>query len=339
MNFATIVALFVLILAGGVVRSTGSGMGCPDWPKCFDQYIPPTHISQLPAGYQQKYVQERVEKNHRFARTLDVTGFSELAHRIRNDKSILLPEEFNAARTWTEYVNRLIGAITGFLMLICAVLSVVYLRSRKRIFFLSIFNIFLVGFQAWLGSIVVSTNLLAWVVTAHMLIALGILAISIYTYFFAKVLRDRQLLANKTWSSIKYLTAAALVLTVLQITFGTEVRENIDAVASAGKLGREDWVAASGSVFSLHRNLAIIICLLNGALFVLMRRKYLGNCQQFKFITYVVFLIILQFVTGITLSYMSLPPFSQAAHISLASLIFGAQYYLLLLLKENKLYR
>ena len=140
-NYFTIIALFVLILAGGVVRSTGSGMGCPDWPKCFDRYVPPTSISQLPADYQTKYVAKRQKKNQRFAKTLDVLGFSDLAQRLRDDRSILRPESFNAAKTWTEYINRLIGAITGVFLFACAILSAVYLKSRKRIFFLSLFNI------------------------------------------------------------------------------------------------------------------------------------------------------------------------------------------------------
>src|ERR1700709_1659646 len=125
-NLITIVLLFVLILAGGVVRSTGSGMGCPDWPKCFGGYIPPTNISQLPKDYKQKYVVERVAKNQRFANTLDVFGYSDLAKRIREDKSILVPEEFNAARTWTEYVNRLIGAISGLFLILLAIFSFSY---------------------------------------------------------------------------------------------------------------------------------------------------------------------------------------------------------------------
>src|ERR1700712_486892 len=125
-NLITIVLLFLLILAGGIVRSTGSGMGCPDWPKCFGQYIPPTDVSELPKDYKQKYVAGRLEKNQKFANTLDIFGYGDLARRIREDKSILVPEEFNAAKTWTEYVNRLIGAASGIFLLLTAVYAFSY---------------------------------------------------------------------------------------------------------------------------------------------------------------------------------------------------------------------
>jgi cytochrome c oxidase assembly protein subunit 15 len=159
LNLITIIITLLLILAGGIVRSTGSGMGCPDWPKCFGQYVPPTSVTQLPAGYEQKLLAGRIEKNERFARTLEKMGKVELAAKIREDKSILVTGEFNAAQTWTEYGNRLMGAITGFFLLGLAVFSFTYRKTGKRVIVLSIANLFLVAFQAWLGSIVVSTNL------------------------------------------------------------------------------------------------------------------------------------------------------------------------------------
>ena len=32
LTIASIVIVYIVILAGGTVRMTGSGMGCPDWP-------------------------------------------------------------------------------------------------------------------------------------------------------------------------------------------------------------------------------------------------------------------------------------------------------------------
>ncbi len=337
-NYISVVALFLLILAGGVVRSTGSGMGCPDWPKCFDQYVPPTHISELPAGYQQKYVDKRVQKNERFARTLDFMGYGDLAYRIRNDKSILKPDEFNASKTWTEYVNRLLGALVGLFLIGCVIASIAYLKSRSRIFFWSLFNLILVGFQGWLGSIVVSTNLLAWVVTVHMLVAVAILAISVYTYYEARALRDKSILTNISSGWVMVLAYTGLLLTIVQITLGTEVREQIDVIASAmDDLNRSEWVSQVGANFVNHRDLAILVIIVNVLSFIMIRKRYPAEGYQYKYISYVLLLIVLQIITGLVLSYMALPPFAQAIHILLATLVFGAQFYLLLLLKKSKL--
>lgn len=327
-NLITIISLYLVILAGGVVRSSGSGMGCPDWPKCFGQYIPPTDASQLPADYKQTYADKRMAKNQKFASTLDAFGYRDLAERIRNDRSILVPEEFNSARTWTEYINRLVGAITGVFMLITAVLSFKYWGSNKLIPVLSVANLILVGFQAWLGSIVVSTNLVAWIVTVHMLLALAILAVAIATYHMAKV-KGRYKLTSSTF--VRVLTLLVLALSILQITFGTEVREKIDSVAShlEGSY-RETWTAKAGEIFSQHRDIAIIVLILNVVLYALIRRSFSRHSVQQQLMSFTFLMIMLQIVTGILLSYAGLPPYAQAAHIVLASLVFGAQFYLLL---------
>jgi cytochrome c oxidase assembly protein subunit 15 len=328
LNLITISLLFILILAGGVVRSTGSGMGCPDWPKCFGQYVPPSSLSELPANYKKVYADKRLAKNQKFAKMLDVFGYSQLAMRIRNDRSILVPEEFNSARTWTEYINRLIGAVSGIFLFLCAVYSFRYWKSSKLIVTLSIFNLILVGFQGWLGSIVVSTNLVAWIVTVHMLIALAILAISIATYHIAKV-QGRYKVQRKPFVTI--VTLLVLAMSILQITFGTEVREKIDAVAShlEGSY-RESWVARAGDIFAQHRDVAVIVLIANLVLYVLIRKSFNRHSIQQQLMSFTFLMIMLQIVTGMFLSYWSLPPFAQASHIVLASLVFGAQFYLLL---------
>ena len=335
-NLIAIISLFVLILAGGVVRSSGAGMGCPDWPKCFDQYVPPTHVSQLPEGYQHQYVAGRVAKNQRFAKTLDVLGYGDLAERIRNDQSILQPEEFNATKTWTEYINRLIGALTGLFLLGCVLFSFPYLKSRKRIFFLSLFNVILVGFQAWMGSIVVSTNLLAWVVTVHMLLALAILAISIYTFHDART--HQQADRVKVDWKLRLLALLVFAMIIVQVTLGTEVREAIDAVAgSLNNLQRETWVNKVGEVFSWHRSLTSLTLFLA---FWLERRinKLYSDKSPARWAAFAMLMILgAQLLAGIALAYLALPPVAQALHILLASLLFGAQFYVLLSLGRGPL--
>lgn len=331
-NLLGIISLFLVILAGGVVRSSGSGMGCPDWPKCFDQYVPPTSASQLPANYQEKYVAGRVAKNERFAKTLDVLGYGDLALRIREDKSILLPEEFNATKTWTEYINRLIGAICGLFLLGAVFFSFHYLKTRKRIFFLSVFNVFLIGFQAWLGSIVVSTNLLAWVVTVHMLVALAIIAISMYTYYDAKNFRKASLPVD--WD-IKILAFVVFIITILQIVLGTEVREQIDAIASfMNNTGRELWVDKA-DLFKVHRSFTTLIFVLS---FVLERRlvkQYAEKSPAILAINFGFGFLGAQFILGISLAYFALPPVAQALHIVFASLLFASQFYVVLALGKS----
>lgn len=339
-NFITIIATLLVILAGGIVRSTGSGMGCPDWPKCFDQYIPPTDVAQLPPDYKQKYVEGRLKKNERFAKYLESMGKHELANQIRKDQSITVPEAFNAAKTWTEYVNRLAGAALGIFLIITAVRSFAYRKTATRITILSIVNIFVVGYQAWLGSIVVSTNLTQWVITAHMLLALVILAIAIYTYHYAKQLHKARSIIMYRILWLKGFLAFTILITIVQIVLGTEVRESIDVIAkSMQNGGRSSWVSKVGSIFSYHRDLAILVAICNFVVYKMVIDRFSGKAWPLQTANYIMVVLLVQVATGFLLSYLSLPPYAQAVHILFSTLLFSLQYYLYLLVYRTATYK
>jgi cytochrome c oxidase assembly protein subunit 15 len=126
-------------------------------------------------------------------------------------------------------------------------------------------------------------------------------------------------------------TLFALIISIVQIVFGTEVREKIDAVASHMQGGyREDWISNAGDIFFQHRDVAILVLIVNVMLYALIRKGFSRHSIHQQLMSFTFLMIMLQIVTGILLSYWSLPPFAQALHIILASLIFGAQFYLML---------
>ncbi|TJZ61163.1 heme A synthase [Sphingobacterium olei] len=334
-NRVTIIVLFLVITAGGVVRSTGSGMGCPDWPKCFNQIIPPTDVSQLPEGYEEKYIAGRDVKNQRFAKMVDFFGSAEMADRIRNDKSILIHEEFNAAKTWTEYINRLVGVVAGFCLLFCALFSFTYIKVKPSIFIWSVLNLFAVIIQAWLGSIVVSTNLMPWIITVHMLLALVIVAISIYTFYMATTLRNKTILVNYQYASVKVIAIISIIITLVQVVYGTEVREAIDHLNDQG-ISRSEWIDAIGRSYDIHRILSYITLAVAVLFFFLVKNRFSRLSLQSKYAWIVLFLVFLQMLSGLIMAHFNVPAFAQTTHLVIASLFFGAQYYLMLLMTKLK---
>lgn len=327
----TIIAVYLLILVGGIVRSTGSGMGCPDWPKCFGSWVPPTEVSELPADYKEIYAQQRAEKNEKFVRYLTSMGFDELAQEIQNDPSILVEEDFNAVKTWTEYVNRLIGAVIGILIFATFVFSIRYRKTDKTIVVLSFLAFVLVGFQGWIGSIVVSTNLLQWMITVHMLLAIVIVCLLIYVYYRSK--RDVEKVQVANAGKVMWVIAICMVTSLVQVVLGTQVREAIDVLADS--LARTEWVANLGIGFKVHRTYSLLLLALH---LYLTKLLYMNRSQSRIIRTVALFLMAIvgiEVLSGVIMAYFGVPPFIQPLHLLLGTLIIGVQYYVWLVIKNG----
>lgn len=303
----------MVVLAGSVVRTTGSGMGCPDWPKCFGQWVPPTSVEQIPENYKEIYSTKREKKLLDFCRYLDVLGFQETADKMRNDPALLEEQDFNAGKTWTEYVNRLVGFVAGNLMLIQFIITLIYFRRRIKIVLLSLLNLMLISFTAWLGAIVVATNLLPWMITVHMALALLIVVLQV---LIIMEMKNGEKAVVKP--SFKNLLVFLLLLSSVQILMGTQVRQQIDVIGeSFGGVNRDLWVQHLSLVFYVHRSFSLLILAI--AVYLIYRNSKLQT--NIKALNFILLIVAAELVSGVVLSYFSMPAFIQPVHLLLSTLM------------------
>lgn len=331
----TVVAVYLLILVGGIVRSTGSGMGCPDWPKCFGSWIPPTSEDQLPDDYQEQYASKRLAKNARLTDYFQSLGFSQLANRIANDPSIREEQPFNAVKTWIEYVNRLIGAVIGLLIFGTLVASFTYWRQDRRIVWFSLAAFVLTGVQGWIGSIVVSTNLLHGMINVHLFLAIIIVNLLIYAMYKARDVGAFQL-PSSSKKTVNMLVAVSVLAMVLQIVLGVEVRALVDQAAEIlGVSQRSEWIASLPTTFKIHRTYSLLILGLHAGLaYVLLKHKS-ESVLVWKAGMWLAVITLAEIVSGAIMAYFSIPSFMQPVHLLFATVIMGVQFYVLLLINRK----
>jgi cytochrome c oxidase assembly protein subunit 15 len=325
---STLIAVYFLILVGGIVRSTGSGMGCPDWPTCFGNWVPPTHVEQLPADYKEVYSEYRHKKNVKFARYLSFIGMDETANKLLSDEQIKEEADFNPVKTWIEYVNRLVGVIIGLFIIALFWRSIRLRKTNPAIFILSLLTLVAVVFQGWFGSIVVSTNLTQWTITIHMFLALVIVAILFYLLNLSNTQEDDSRFSGPP--VIKWTLLGCMIVLLVQIFFGTNVREAIDLLSST-MLPRNEWVSNVGEPFILHRSFSWLVMLLHLLLLYLLR-KTTGN----KTLPLALIILILgTLLTGTGMAYFGIPAFLQPIHLVLATITFGLQLHIYLNINTN----
>jgi cytochrome c oxidase assembly protein subunit 15 len=323
---STLIAVYFLILVGGVVRTTGSGMGCPDWPRCFGQWVPPTSVNQLPSNYKEVYSTHRDKKNRKFISYLRAFGLNQTADQLAADKTVREEASFNMAKTWTEYVNRLVGAIIGLFIIALVIRSWKVRASNRSVFILSVITLIAVIFQGWFGSIVVSTNLTTWTITVHMLLALVIVALLVYLFVVTSEKNQPDSPGFFRWTLL-----VCMGLLLIQILLGTEVREAIDRIAMSG-MARNSWIGELGGDFLIHRSFSWIVLVAHGILlFQILKSKGTKTLPQALFI-----LILGTLLTGVLMAYLNIPAFIQPIHLLIATVTFGLQLLLFFQLTVNK---
>lgn len=331
---ASIIIIYLVIIAGAVVRMTGSGMGCPDWPKCFGYYIPPTEESQLKWAPNHDYFKGQV---------IIVDESLKVAKEAFNSSEVYEPThwrtyekhdyaKFNAAHTWIEYINRLLGALSGLAILIMTISSFWFWKKNKKLTLLSIACLVLLLFQAWLGATVVYSLLSPVRITIHMLVALLLVALLIYIL----KLSSEENSSLKSTFTFRNLLVFAVILSLIQVALGTQVRQFVDEqVDLVGYGSKSEWLDNPTLVFYAHRSFSILVFLVNVGIWWLNKSRYLG----FKLTNWMMIFIGLEILTGIAMYYLDFPFLSQPLHLVIAALLFGVQFYVLMQSYEAKLIR
>ena len=280
---ATFILCFLVIIAGGVVRTTQSGMGCPDWPKCFGKWIPPTNASELPADFE-KYLRKQ---------DIDHT--------------------FNALHTWIEYINRLLGVLLGFFGLVQFAMLFFKRKEFNKPYKLAIAFLVTVILTGLFGALVVKLNLAHASISVHLLFAIILVQVQLALLLSL----NKKLFAIPVNNKVRQLLFIFLILLFCQSILGTMVRMYVDDVSKTLHYEqRETWLILSPVAFLIHRSFSWLI--LAGAFFIAWHCR---NMQAIKNKIFVLAsIIVFSMITGIVLFYANMPAVAQPIHLLLAAL-------------------
>ena len=309
------VSAFLVVLAGSIVRMTGSGMGCPDWPRCFGLTIPPTEDAQVRWQPDTEYGEGRMilerdslwiaPTGHLSGTSFDADRATGMwSHYTRHDYA-----HFNPFHTWVEFINRLLGAFAGLPALLLVGLSLLAgIRYRWwQPLVPALGALLALGFVAWLGKKVVDGNLIPGSITLHMLGALAILGLQLVTMRAAGATAPLVHVKSKRW------IWGATLLALAQLVFGTQVREAVDHLVHEG-VARSEWLDLLPEWWKGHRT--AFWAVLGGHLVWLWPGIQRGHLTPWEWA--VLALLASQFATGLAFGWLGMPAAAQPIHLVLA---------------------
>lgn len=289
---STTAITYFLILVGGLVRASGAGLGCPDWPRCFGSWIPPLSAADLPARFD--------------------------------------PSQFNPTLMWTEYLNRVLGMTVGLMILATTISAWRHHRREPRILWTVVAALLLTGFQGWLGGQVVEHELAPWLVTVHLIVALVIVSMLLYATVFAFFADGAARAASGGRRGLAWAGLALIGVTMTQVGLGAHVRGAVDDALHAG-VPRAEAFEAGGWIDLLHRDISLVVLGGSLLLLLYVWRRHSRERPIWLGTQAVVALVAMQIGLGLVLAYTALPPPAQVAHLVVASLLLGAQTVVVLL--------
>tara|TARA_X000000368_G_scaffold145908_1_gene115153 strand:- start:2380 stop:3333 length:954 start_codon:yes stop_codon:yes gene_type:complete len=270
---ATILS-YLLIFIGGLVRVSGAGMGCPNWPKCAEGWIPPTNIDINQINTTLAWIEFT---NRMFGVILGISII------VLNVIAIFyFRKKYNSFST-----------------------------NQASLLFYSILSLIFVVINGILGGVLVRFELNPYIKTAHMLFALVLVSILSYICIKSyKILNPKLFKGLKNNSNLSKSLIFLWILIVIEILLGTGIRTNIEL--NSPDFFKENPLGSIGDLLDtlpsykyLHSILGFLLLFLSIYIYLQFRNHKLYIVQFLRM--FIIAMIIVQIFLGYMLVLFDLP--------------------------------
>lgn len=310
---AALISVILLIFVGAIVRVTGAGMGCPDWPRCWGCLIPPTSVDKVDFS------------------KLDLEKFRRKAARAGRDSDTITMEtlrrEFNPVHVWTEYVNRLCSLPVGLFTLATCIAGFFQIRrGRAGVALVAFAALVVVLVNAWMGARIVYSGLKPGIITAHMALALLLLCLQVYTVWRGCDRPWRREIVS-AGAALRALGVLLLIMTLAEGVLGSQVREMTDELARshAGE-PRAAWTAEleGRGLYLIHRSFSWVLVAGTAVFLAVARGKLAGGLGWLEKL--IGALVLSLMLMGMVLAQVGVLPVVQVLHVGVAIILVAALF-------------
>ncbi len=305
---AALVSVLCLMFVGAIVRVTGAGMGCPDWPTCWGCLIPPTHVEQVD-----------------FAK-LPIEKFRQKAARMGRDPATItvesLRQEFNPRHVWTEFLNRMASIPVAIFSLATFIAAFWQREKRPLVFWLAFAAVITVMVNAWMGARLVYSNLASSNITLHLALAMSLLGILVYCAWRGTESPWRIGMAPAPLAKLRLGVTVLLVVVVAEGILGSQVREMTDELAkSHANAARATWAnELEGSwKYLVHRSFSWAVLGLTVWAWIMTKRHCYGGTGKVERV--VLGIVLAQMVLGMVMAQIHIYSWVQVLHVGLAAIL------------------
>lgn len=319
---AALVSVLTLIFVGAIVRVTGAGMGCPDWPTCWGMLIPPTSVEEVDFD------------------KLDIEKFQQKAQRMGRDPSTIsresLKAEFNPRHVWTEFTNRLFSLPVGFFSLATFIASFHFRKTRPLLFWLSFSGLLLVLANAWMGARVVYSGIAPGVLSTHLALAMALICVLTYCVWAGA---ERPLKVTMTGKAgpLRMIVIALLIMVVIEGILGTQIREMTDQLAKAHiDAPRETWIGEleQSMTYFVHRSFSWVLLLTSVVAYTLAKRHQPDGVTPSQ--AGVLVIMFAQMILGLVMAQIHIYSWVQVLHVGLAAILLALVFRWYLITPDGK---